>query len=477
MISLRAFLILCTFVLCDLCFCQLRIGDEGVCVTTKFQQVRIGRGKTMLKQLNKTMCCEDWKFDFASKKCVFYCRLGCDRGKCVGPNKCSCEPPHVLVNDKCVEPVCEQPCVNAKCAVNNTCICDSGFEKINSTHCAPKCKPGYERPCTDSCDSLDDPFTCLPKCEYDCINGDCVEPNVCKCKEGYQNETEWSCTPICDACLNGDCIAPHDCRCHDGFKNESGVCSPICKQPCTNGFCSAPDICSCNPGYKEQIGVDGSIKCEPICTESCDNGFCESPENCACLPGYFIANTSRFTCYKECDGPCDNGVCTVNGVCECDHDFKLESGTCVSIVQKVDCLNCTGNCSGVCGCADNSDCAPPPEIESAEVASSARLAGLELFWLGGGAIGLLFLTMTILIIGHMWKKRKNYGAKSTDDRENNYGSVVYTLPNTLLDMGDGRDGRPEEDQDYDVVNDPDPSKAASEALLEDAHVRHEGTYT
>ncbi|CAG5052657.1 unnamed protein product [Parnassius apollo] len=461
-------------------------GEEGVCLVPIRKQVR-GRGKTPVKPTYKLVCCDGWMYDVATQKCVFHCRFGCERGKCVGPNKCSCDPPLILENNKCVDPVCDPPCVNGKCGGNNICLCDPGYEKVNTTHCAPVCLPGYEHPCfngsckatnnmtawdTDAVNS--DLFTCIPKCAQDCINGACVAPDVCKCHEGYTNESQWQCSPVCDYCENGTCVAPNECQCFDGYSKKDGkTCTPDCETPCEHGVCTAPDVCTCDSGYELQYTITNNNitqeTCQPVCSEVCINGHCESPDTCACDPGFIRKDIHPSICYKLCPGLCENGVCTLSGKCDCQRGYVLENETCIAMTP-VNCETCGGNCTteDICWCSNDRPCFFPAEVESAEIASSTMLAGLGLTWMVGGAVGLLLLILVIVVIGQMWRKRKEYPT----NEGNNFSSVAYTVPNTLLKVRE--DIKPE--NDYDVVDDQDPTKAAGEALLEETTVIDDKMY-
>ncbi|XP_014370425.2 multiple epidermal growth factor-like domains protein 10 [Papilio machaon] len=449
--------------------------DDGTCLdcSVPFRLVS-GRTPRERQVKEKLVCCPSWKYDSRSKKCIYYCRFGCERGKCVGPDKCSCDPPLQLVDHKCVEPQCDPPCQHGQCHPNNTCICGADFEKINSSYCAPKCDPGYERQCINgSCDSdIDtDPIMCRPVCDPECVHGDCIAPDVCRCHEGYKNDNSSECTPVCESCGNGTCVAPNNCQCFKGYsRDERGSCIPHCETPCVNGSCSAPGVCSCPQNYTLEHTVENNTtvdKCVPVCSQTCVNAYCESPNTCACEPGYVKISGSSTICRKECDGPCENGICTLFGHCDCNQDFQLENGTCVPAnITKLDCEACGGHCiAGDCRCDDDSPCSMTAAVETAEIESSARLAGLEISWVVGGAVSLLLLTLMIAVFGHMWKRRKEYGVKATDNNDGAFSSVAYTVPGTLLTMGDGR--KEARDNEYDAVNDEDPSRAAAEALLED----------
>ncbi|CAH2071903.1 unnamed protein product, partial [Iphiclides podalirius] len=504
----------------------LRFGEEGVC----------RRQSNDPRRPDKLYCCNNWKYDAKQKKCVYHCRLGCGEGKCVGPNRCSCDPPNVMVADKCVKPTCEPSCVNATCTGYNTCTCSAGYEKINATHCAPTCVTGYKRPCANGACAKStieaDPLACVPICEPNCTNGICTEPGVCQCHEGFANTSRWRCDPVCDGCEHGTCAAPNNCICNEGYSMKGGRCVPdcepkcmngICTEPgvcqchegfvntsrwqcdpvcdgcehgtcaapnncicnegysmkggrcmpdcraCVNGVCTAPGVCNCNDGYSATVGAEGS--CSPVCEEPCVNADCVAPNRCKCAPG-FVKDEERHTvCYEPCESSCGNGTCT-NGTCECHLGYVMENGTCVAL-PPVPCKDCDGNCTddGLCFCSDKSPCFDFI-AEPAEIASSARLAGLEITWLVGAVVGLLILTLMIVIISYMWRKRKEYGAKPAEEQGMYNQSVVYTVSNTLLQ------NRDEErlENEYDIPNEKGQNEGAGENLLDGTIVRNDKMY-
>ena len=73
-------------------------------------------------------------------------------------------------------------------------------------------------------------------CNPPCLNSDCVGPNVCMCKQGYEPDPR------------------------DRLNNK---CLPICRGGCLNGVCSAPNLCLCNPGFIKEHGIKGAQRCMP----------------------------------------------------------------------------------------------------------------------------------------------------------------------------------------------------------------------
>lgn len=186
--------------------------------------------------------------------CSPICRTGCNRGRCIAPETCHCDPPSILDpshTNTCIQKKCDLPCVNADC-VDDICRCHKDFTKYNTTHCL-KCDSGY---------SLNDEFDCLPICNNPCINGKCTAPDTCTCLDGYiQNNL--ACDPICN-CINAKCVAPYKCACFEGYihANDS-ACVPKCD---CDGECVEPNVCK-----SKSSNVNAT--CMPNC-EICDRGVC-----------------------------------------------------------------------------------------------------------------------------------------------------------------------------------------------------------
>lgn len=299
-------------------------------------------------------CCNNWKYNFKTKKCVFYCHLGCGAGKCVGPNKCSCEPPNVYIDNKCVEPTCEQTCVNATCVGQNICSCNAGYEKLNATHCAPPCPTGYERPCGNG--TCTDSAECMPICEAACVNATCVGHNTCTCISGYEKLNATHCAPPCPS--------GYERACENGTCTDLVKCVPICELDCVNALCVGPNTCSCRPGYEKlnathcippcSTGYERAcrsgecsdpLKCVPICEPSCVNGDCTEPGVCRCHEGF--KNASQWQCDPVCDG-CQDGTCVAPNNCLCNEGYSMKDGKCLPVCDS--CINGACTAPGVCTC-------------------------------------------------------------------------------------------------------------------------------
>lgn len=139
-----------------------------------------------------------------------------------------------------------------------------------------------------------------------------------ECCEGYfRNNNESRCLPVCNSkCLNGKCIAPETCECREGFGGPSCDISKIYLEESV--FSSKIYvILGCKSGY---WGVTCSNKC------SCQNGGkCDLYDGtCFCKKGWtgkFCNEKCRYNtfgqnCTEKCK--CINGDCDpVSGECYC----------------------------------------------------------------------------------------------------------------------------------------------------------------
>lgn len=166
----------------------------------------------------------------------------------------------------------------------------------------------------------------MPKCDSDCINADCVLPQVCECRPGFQRSS-----------------------------HNVSVCDPICDPPCNNGKCVNVNQCQCNEGYA--LPDDSNYDCQPICEQNCIHGQCVKPNECKCNLGY--QKVDRYTCKPQCIQSCENGVCKRPNYCECINDryeYDNYTGNCVA----TKCLGCYGDCvaPGLCRCSLDEDLNP-----------------------------------------------------------------------------------------------------------------------
>ncbi|XP_024875268.1 multiple epidermal growth factor-like domains protein 11 [Temnothorax curvispinosus] len=161
------------------------------------------------------------------------CRYGCGpHGRCIGYNRCTCEPGFTADPDtgRCI--------TIATSTINST-----------SSQCRFGCGPG----------------------------GICVGPNICACNLASRLDPDTGrCIPpylsgtgeMCQhPCLNGQCTGPDQCTCNPGYAHDvrdatRSRCVPVCANGCPNGVCTAPNLCLCNPGYRKE-GVKGRQRCVP----------------------------------------------------------------------------------------------------------------------------------------------------------------------------------------------------------------------
>uniref|UniRef100_T1GEA0 EGF-like domain-containing protein n=1 Tax=Megaselia scalaris TaxID=36166 RepID=T1GEA0_MEGSC len=82
-----------------------------------------------------------------------------------------------------------------------------------------------------------------PYCKEECVNGFCHD-GECICIVGYNKVDNGTCQPHCSmGCKNGQCTEPEICECNNGYKPSSRIfdCVPICKSGCA--ICVQPYTC------------------------------------------------------------------------------------------------------------------------------------------------------------------------------------------------------------------------------------------
>ncbi|KAI5706454.1 hypothetical protein M8J75_008314 [Diaphorina citri] len=302
------------------------------------------------------ICCEGYEDDHGS--CRPVCERECVFGSCTSPNKCTCSPGYVVINEtspNICEPHCAE-CVNGVCSAPNTCDCLDGYEhsQYKDSICYPSCTPKcINSVCVapNTCECLSgytrhSDVECTPVCTNPC-QGVCTAPEVCTCNEDHHQINQTHCQPRCEpSCINGFCAAPYTCECWNLYeKVDNTTCRPTCATPCINSLCTDVNYCSCNPGYAQ---VNASY-CAPVCSSPCINGACVFPEQCHCSPGFQFVNETY--CEPYCEN-CQHGTCTAPSVCECESGFvhNNETNACERICEEV-CSN--GTClDNKCHCSE-----------------------------------------------------------------------------------------------------------------------------
>ncbi|CAO1426574.1 unnamed protein product [Diamesa hyperborea] len=138
------------------------------------------------------------------------------------------------------------------CHANATCR-----NTIGSYHC--QCKEGFSG----------NGYNCSPVCQQSCLNGgECIEPNVCKCRTGYEGS---SCEKDFDECASpshgckntSDCVNMpgwYYCKCKPGYETKENDCVDIDECEELTHSCHPTAKCVNTQGHFE-------CKCETGATE------------------------------------------------------------------------------------------------------------------------------------------------------------------------------------------------------------------
>ncbi|XP_055340790.1 protein draper-like [Paramacrobiotus metropolitanus] len=230
--------------------------------------------------------------------------------------------------------------------------------------------------------------TCTPLCSKACVNGQCVAPNSCQCRDGFSGDTcnqtcpngQWGaqCQNTCQCRHNATCDpANGQCNCPDGWQGlhcdqpcpfgrygkmcaqacrcqnagvchkETGAClcrnrfcGALCERPCpveerrdttcdrcqNGGFCRpGTEKCSCSAGWTGEV-----------CARPCDDGFYGADCGFSCWP-----------CYNG--GKCD----AVSGKCRCPAGY-----TGVQCEKQCEPGHYGPDCQKKCQCANAVSCDP-----------------------------------------------------------------------------------------------------------------------
>lgn len=242
---------------------------------------------------NKCQCFDDYKAVAGSPfQCEPICH-NCINGDCLAPGVCECYADYEKNEDGICVPVCNPECINGVCQAPNECVCYENFRKyLNHYECLEQQVLKDRQKCQRSCvnGGCSDNGTCICNygyemysgkcskiCNKNCGAGKCLE-NQCVCPQGYRLENS-TCAPICafeddHDCINADCVAPQICRCHEGFKfldNRNCTCVPMCSPSCVNGICTE-DGCICHQGFYNISDFE--------CIKNCSEGFVWFVDDC-----------------------------------------------------------------------------------------------------------------------------------------------------------------------------------------------------
>ncbi|XP_075212261.1 protein kinase C-binding protein NELL2-like isoform X2 [Lycorma delicatula] len=239
--------------------------------------------------------------------------------KCVntiGGYECQCLPGHRRLDRfNCVE---IDECLSGlhECDSHATCLNTQG-----SYHC--QCHPGYSG----------DGYNCTPICRQPCLNGgECVQPDVCQCRQGYRGT---NCELDLDECETG----LHSCL-HDSV--------------CVNmpGWY----YCRCKPGYRTTIVNDNLLTTACQDLDECANGShtCHPSAQCINVEGGFTC-----TCQHKALDTVNQSDCKLS--CMLD-GTEVENGATIS-PPLAPCKRCT--ClNGVLSCLETQcDCSSPTSIQ------------------------------------------------------------------------------------------------------------------
>jgi len=297
-------------------------------------------------------------------------------GKCVGQDKCVCNP--VVANQL---QDCSTGCFGD--ALNSSSQC-SGHGSCRSVDSC-SCLVGYSGSrCEEwSCSGI--PRTSLGVCSG---AGSCVSSNTCSCQQrfGGNNCEDYGCFGV-------------------AITNTSHVCS-------SHGVCVTPDSCRCDENYFgencQTFGCNGLSKMN---SEVCGGfGICVLENKCECRSGHFGPWCETFGCSGvsayNTSGTCNgHGLCVGENTCRCDgnhfgDDCEIFGCANISSTHKNVCSG-RGKCvaENVCVCDDQSlwqGVVCEQSTQLSETISSVTI-GVVISGIVGVALAIILVTVIVLL--------------------------------------------------------------------------------
>lgn len=128
------------------------------------------------------------------------------------------------------------------CNMNTKCV-----NVYGSYEC--ECLRGYAQSDKWNCVEIDECATDQHLCDKNAICTNTAGSYTCTCKEGYTGDGRY-CVPVCDPhCLNGgECVSPNKCECRGGYEGDS--CEKDLDECKTNNHgCTNTSVCINMPGW------------------------------------------------------------------------------------------------------------------------------------------------------------------------------------------------------------------------------------
>ncbi|XP_052691021.1 uncharacterized protein LOC128168863 isoform X6 [Crassostrea angulata] len=268
--------------------------------------------------------------------------------------------------DECKESsTCQHNCTNLQGSFE--CACATGYTLENDGISCKECPEGYYGE------------NCQEQCSCGQGSERCDHITGCYCKSGWTgtlcetdinecNISDNACNSYTEECINTD--GSFICKCKDGFTNSTnGSCSDIdeCLQdsPCDH-ICNNTDgsyVCGCRDGYN----LVNFTRCEDIdeCstidtgTDGCQN-CTNTPGSfrCSCFAGYTLNTTTLANCYNIDECKTQTADCALNATCSdtdggytctCKSGFE-ENGKMCTVCPN---FKYGDNCSNDCACKFN----------------------------------------------------------------------------------------------------------------------------